>query len=154
MASSRKKLDEYSEEKLIAVAYSSQPLKPKPKTYKRYFVQTDCERLYVMTTQVSKTATQIAMLMLRDMNHYTNMYTGTYKEVQQELGLSNRPVIEAMGELQKVDFMRKHHNSRYMVNPTIAIGCSEDYLPKLLDDYHAIKTYTPRKDGEIKDVDR
>ena len=150
---SRKTLESITEERLVPVVYTSaKPIKAKEK--KRYFVQLDCDGFYSVTEKLSKTACRVAILMLRDMNHFTNIFSGTYEEVEEELQLTQRPVREAMAELQQVDFIRKYRNGRYMVNPCIALGCSEEYIPKLKDEYHSLQAGVSKKKRSDTNVDR
>lgn len=148
---SRKKLDELTKERLVPIVYNSEKPK-KTNTKKRYFVQTDYELFFGMSERLSRVAFRVAVLMLRDMNHYTNIFVGTYEEVEDELQLTKRPTREAMAELQQVDFIRKYRNGRYMINPNIAIGCSEEYLPQLLDTYYSLHMGVSKGIRSEKDV--
>lgn len=139
----RNKLEELNEEKLVRMGIQKPVTKSVLK--RRRFVQIDCELFFSMTEKLSKTATRISTLMLRDMNPFTNIFSGTQEEIQQELELTENPVMKAMAELRTVDFMRKYKNGRYMVNPAVGIGCSEDYLPKLIDTYNSLQSTTPNK---------
>lgn len=144
--SSRKKLDELTKERYVRTG----TMRPLPENMKidrpiDYFVQTDWEVLYAMFEKLSGTAIKVASLMLRDFNHFTSIFDGTYAEVQEELNMSDKPIKDAMVELQQVDFIRKYKNGRYMINPAVGIGCSKDFLNKLRDRYEALQPYISKK---------
>ena len=150
---SRQKLDEWAEERLIPVSYSSK--KPKEtEDEKLYYMQLDCERYFVITEKISRTAIRVANLMLMEVNHFTNIFSGTYEEVEEKLQLSKRPVREAITELEQVDFIRRYKNGRYMINPAVAIGCKKDFRPKIFDTYHSLETITAKRKRSGKNADR
>lgn len=153
MVSSRRELDELAEERLIR-AGAKKPV-VKQEKQKRYYVQVDCELFFCMTEKVSRTACRVASLMLKDMNHFTNIFSGTCEEIQGVLNLTDRPVREAMAELRKVDFMRWYKNGRYMINPTVAIACGEEHAARIIDTYHSLQTDPAKKrNGGKKNADR
>lgn len=152
--SPRKRLDELTEERLVRTGVIRPSVgRQKTEHTNDYFIQTNWDLVFAMMEQVGYTARRIATMMLRDVNHFTNVYCGTQKEIQDELQLSEKPVKDAMVELQQVDFIRKYRNGRYMINPHIGIGCSKDYLPKLLDTFYSLQPYAKKK-GVIKDAVR
>ena len=160
MRSMRQKLDDIGQEKTEWVKVTSIPVQSsadvkKNKYGKQYFFQLDADVYDAMMDQVSPTANKIARLMIRELNYASNIFCGTYEEIQKRLEANKSTVESAMIQLGKVDFMRRYKNGRWMVNPAVGIKCEREELSRLLDFYNSLRLYTPKpKRKENEDVSR
>lgn len=151
---SRKKLHELNEERLVRVSYTKPVAKQKQKEKSKRFLRVDPEQIFAISDKLSKSAYRVAILMIHDMNPFTNIYTGTQEDIQETLDLSEKSVRESMAELRIVDLIRNRKNGCYMVNPAIVIACAEEFMPKLLDAYAALQPRRAKKKlGGSKDED-
>lgn len=119
----------------------------------RYFVKVEFSLFNELMDQVSSAASKIARKMLERIDHFTNVYLGTYEEIEEMSGLSKRTVETVMAELCAVDFIRKVKNGRWMVNPSIALGCHDKYLDPLMNQYCNL-VYKPKGNKMQKGADK
>ena len=117
----------------------------KPSSFSPSYIKIVKNNLRKMLDSVSKTADRIALLMIDEMNNYTNIFEGTYVEIQNELGAGRTSVENAMIELLSVDFIRKVKNGRWMVNPAVGIGREDSYWEIQMTKYYSLRPYTPKK---------
>lgn len=115
------------------------------------YIQVDMDLMGRMFEAVSKSAEKISKFMLKEMNHKTNIYSGTYEEIREGLSLSKATVERSMVELQQIDFIRKYKNGRWMINPAVGIGCSYDYFNELMDRYYTLRPYIAKKERGMID---
>lgn len=115
---------------------------------RRSYIQADFGLLRMMILNMSKTAVNIAALILDEVNRSDNIFCGTYEEIQEKAGTARTITIKAMKELRKEDFIRKYKNGRWMLNPAVGIGCRSDRLDDLLDQYHRLQPYTSKNEEE------
>lgn len=158
MRTIKDKLTEYSDEMSEWVKVNSRRVTQTEKkvnySERGQFVQIDIELFDKMFCSVSKASERVAKRMMRDMNYQTNISSGTYEEIMDDLELSKGTVIRVMSELRSIDFIRKYKNGRYMINPAVAIKCSFDFFPKLQTRYMSLQPYIENNEKELSiDVD-
>lgn len=122
---------------------------------KRSYIKVDYDVYDGMMDSLSKGALTVARKMLLRVDHYTNIFLGTYTEIREMTNLSKTSVENAMAELLSVDFIRKKKNGRWMINPTVAIGCDDKFFDSLMNQYYNLDFGQPKraqKKGEEKNV--
>lgn len=80
-----------------------------------------------------------------------NIFYGTYAELQEEMGVSNKTMITAMVTLQKHDLFRMVHPGRWMVNPKYVTRCSESEALVLFEKYAVLKPFKGKKKKKEQD---
>lgn len=130
---------------------------PKGVVYRaRNYVKIDFEIYNRMMDGASKSTLIVANKMLQDFDHFTNLFVGTYDEIQELTGLSRTAVITAMAELLDADFIRKKRNGLWMINPAAAIGCHDRFFDNLMTKYYNLdfNSNKKNKNGGNTNVDR
>lgn len=123
-------------------------------------VRTKKSRIYIdpsylraIMTSIGGAAKTIAFTILDESHFGTNLFYGTYEEIEEKTGLSRGSVISGMNDLLSADFIRKVKNGRWMLNPSVGTKCFEEDIVKLTDLYFTYKQKDPKGDKE-DDIDR
>ena len=113
----------------------------------------DASYLRAIMASVGGAAKTIAFTILDETNFGTNLFNGTYEEIEEMTGLSRGSVISGMNDLLSADFIRRVKNGRWMLNPSVGTKCFEEDIVKLTDLYFTYKRKDPKGDKE-DDINR
>ena len=83
----------------------------------------------------SKQSREFMFFIFKNVNPYTNMLIGTYKDMSQSCGISRQLVSRRIQQLNKVDLLRNAGSSMWMVNPSAFFSGEEEDFDQMVADY-------------------
>lgn len=93
-------------------------------------------------------------LFIVDNIHADNIFYGTYEDVRNEFGFTNKTVTTIMVSLQEHDIIKLLHPAQWMVNPSLVVCCAEEYVSLLYEKYGSLPEYRTRRPKKKKEENK
>lgn len=116
---------------------------------KRYRLISDDDFIDVLL-ELEPKAKDIILLMMKFCDRNTNIFDGTYKEIEKLARVSSGTVIETMKTLKQKDVIRMYRRGRWIINPELAWSVSDAKHETMCEMYNALDPPKPMLESNKK----